>query len=271
MSNKKEKTDITIIIPIYNADEVLLTNAIKSIARQRVKPDVVNLIVGDRVDDQKLLSKISNEFLLSDPDLDIVTTTHKKSTDFAAQLNIGVKNCKTKWFIFLEQDDELSDVWVSNVIKYRETYPDVQIFLPMILDVDPTGNFLGFTNEAVWASQFSDEMGVLDNAALLRYQNFNIDGMAMLTDAYQEYGGMKESIKLSFINEFLLRFTFNSCKVMIIPKLGYKHINNREGSLFDQYKKELSMDESRWWLSLAKKEYFHVNDRNVSYEKIDKS
>ena len=82
---------------------------------------------------------------------------------------------------------------------------------------------------------------------------------------------MKESIKLSFINEFLLRFTFNSCKVMIIPKLGYKHINNREGSLFDQYKKELSMDESRWWLSLAKKEYFHVNDRNVSYEKIDKS
>ena len=107
----------------------------------------------------------------------------------------------------------------------------------------------------------------MDNAALLRYQNFNIDGMAMLTDAYKEYGGIKESIKLSFINEFLLRFTFNSCKVMVIPKLGYKHLNNREGGLFDSYKNELTQDESRWWLALAKKEYFYVNDRNITYEK----
>jgi len=267
MSNKKEKTDITVIIPIYDIDEGLLINAIKSIARQRVKPDSVMFVVGDRKDDQDLLTKIINQ----EDGLIFDIVTHKSSTDFASQLNIGVKNCKTKWFVFLEQDDELGDIWISNVIKYKEAYPNVQIFLPMILDVDPVGNFLGFTNEAVWASQFSDEMGVLDNAALLRYQNFNIDGMAMLKDAYKEYGGMKESIKLSFINEFLLRFTFKSCKVMVIPKLGYKHINNREGSLFDQYKKELSIDESRWWLSLAKKEYFHVNDRNISYEKIDKS
>jgi hypothetical protein len=114
-------------------------------------------------------------------------------------------------------------------------------------------------------------MGVLDNAALLRYQNFNMDGMAMLKEAYQEFGGLKESMKLSFISEFLLRFTFNSCKVMIIPKLGYKHLNDREGSLFNSYKKELTPDESRWWLSLAKKEYFHVNDRNILYEKTEKS
>jgi len=265
MSNNKEKNDITVIIPIYNVDEGLLINAIKSISRQRVKPDYVNFIVGANSDDQKILREVSSQF----NDLEIVTTTHKESTSFASQLNIGVKNCKTKWFVFLEQDDEMGDIWISNVIKYREAYPDTQIFLPMVLDVNVDGSFLGFTNEAVWASQFSEELGFLDNAALLRYQNFNIDGMAMLKDAYEEYGGVKESIKLSFISEFLLRFTYNSCKVMVIPKLGYKHVNNREGSLFDQYKKELSMDESRWWLSLAKKEYFHVKDRNVLYEKTE--
>jgi len=93
--------------------------------------------------------------------------------------------------------------------------------------------------------------------------------MAMLKDAYEEYGGIKKSIKLSFINEFLLRFTFNSCKVMIIPKLGYKHVNNRQGGLFDQYKREMSIDESQWWLKMAKKEYFHVNDRDILYEKSE--
>lgn len=264
MSNNKEKTDITVIIPIYNIDEGLLTNAIKSISRQRVKPDSVMFVVGQKEDQDKLNKIIDESYGLN---FDIIT--HESSSGFASQLNIGVKNCKTKWFVFLEQDDEIGDIWIKNVIKYRAAYPDTQIFLPMVLDVNPDGRFLGFTNEAVWASQFSDEMGILDNSALLRYQNFNIDGMAMLKDAYEEYGGMKESIKLSFINEFLLRFTFNSCKVMIIPKLGYKHVNNREGSLFDQYKKEMSMDESRWWLSLAKKEYFHVRDRNVLYEKTE--
>jgi len=29
------------------------------------------------------------------------------------------------------------------------------------------------------------------------------------------------------------------------------------------------MDESRWWLSLAKKECYHINDRVILYEKKD--
>ena len=261
----KNKNDITVITPLYNVDETLLNNAIKSIAMQETKPDTVMFVVGTDKD-HGVLSDLMKNY-----DLNFDVIKHDKSTDFQAQMNLGVENCKSKWFIFLEQDDELSGKWVSNVVKYREVYTDTQIFLPIILDVDPQSNFIGFTNEAVWASQFSDEMGVLDNAALLRYQNFNMDGMAMLKEAYQEFGGLKESIKLSFISEFLLRFTFNSCKVMIIPKLGYKHLNDREGSLFNSYKKELTPDESRWWLSLAKKEYFHVNDRNILYEKTEKS
>lgn len=264
MSTKNENNDVTVIVPIYKVDETLLKNAIQSVAKQTVKPDRLMFVVADGSDDHKLIESldIGKKYGLN---IDIIS--HKSETDFASQLNLGVKSCSTKWFVFLEQDDELGEKWISNVIKYREAYSDVQIFLPMILDVNPEAQFLGFTNEAVWASQFSDEMGVLDNAALLRYQNFNIDGMAMLTDAYEEYGGMKKSIKLSFINEFLLRFTFNSCKVMVIPKLGYKHLNNRVGGLFDSYTKEFTHEESEWWMALAKKEYFYTNDREVLYEK----
>jgi len=56
---------------------------------------------------------------------------------------------------------------------------------------------------------------------------------------------------------------------MVIPKLAYKHVNEREGSLWSTYKKELSLDESRWWLSLAKKECYHLDDRNILYKKKD--
>ena len=262
MSDKKTNNDITVIIPLYKADENLLKNAIESIYNQVVKPDYVMLVVGTDKD-KELAIKIHDE----NGDLNIVTINHKESNDFATQLNIGVENCTTKWFIFLEQDDELGTKWVKNVIKYREVYSDTQIFLPIVLDVNEKGEFLGFTNHPVWASQFCDEMGVLDNSTMLRYDNFNIDGMAMLKEAYLEYGGFKPSMKLTFISEFLLRFTFNACKVMVVPNLGYKHLNNREGSLFDTYKKTLTSDESRWWLALAKKEYFYTGDRKISYEK----
>ena len=35
------------------------------------------------------------------------------------------------------------------------------------------------------------------------------------------------------------------------------------------YKDELSPDEARWWLSSAKKEYFHIKDREISYNNFD--
>jgi hypothetical protein len=60
--------------------------------------------------------------------------------------------------------------------------------------------------------------------------------------------------------------SFNGVKIMTIPKLGYKHNNLREGSLFTEYQKTLDPIEGKWWFSLAKKEYFFTNDRNITYE-----
>ena len=92
--------------------------------------------------------------------------------------------------------------------------------------------------------------------------------MVMKTKSFQKLGKLKASIKLTFIYEFLLRVTFNDGKIMIIPKLGYRHSNQREGSLFIQYQTTLSQDEARFWLNLAKKEYFFKEDRRITYEPV---
>jgi hypothetical protein len=68
-----------------------------------------------------------------------------------------------------------------------------------------------------------------------------------------------------FIYEFLLRATFFSKKVMVIPKFGYKHINMRDGSLFHTYKQTIDPAEARWLLSMAKKEFYFKKDRDVTY------
>jgi hypothetical protein len=141
--------------------------------------------------------------------------------------------------------------------------------MPIVVDVDKNSQFIGFTNEAVWAQSFSDELGILDNNSLLTYQNFNIDGIVMKKSVFQEFGGFKSSIKLTFIYEFLLRMTFKSVRTMVIPKFGYKHLNLRDGSLFASYKETIDPTEARWWLSQAKKEYYFNKDRNITYQETN--
>jgi hypothetical protein len=56
---------------------------------------------------------------------------------------------------------------------------------------------------------------------------------------------------------------------MTIPKLGYKHTNMREGSLFWNYKfgQEKMLDEEvKFWVQSAKKEYFFKEDRTINFQ-----
>ena len=258
----KEISNITVLLPVHKLDnptKPLFINAVKSIETQQTLPDELLIVVSPEA--KSVVESI--DFGSIKGIVRIIENNGK--TDFSSQINYGVENCKTEWFSILELDDEMSKIWLKNVVKYRNAYPDVEMFLPIIVDVEPNGGFLDLTNQPVWAAEFCDEMGILDKDTLLRYQNFNFDGMVMKTNVFKEFGGLKPSMKLTFIYEFLLRMTYNSARVMVIPKLGYKHVNQRPESLFNDYKNTLSLDESRWWMSQAKKEYFFINDRNITY------
>ena len=112
-------------------------------------------------------------------------------------------------------------------------------------------------------------MGYLTNETLHDFQNFQTAGMVIKKSAIESFGGFKTNFKLTFVYEFLLRLTFNSVKVLTIPKIGYKHINLREGSIFWNYKYGsdiLSEDEVRFWIDSAKKEYFFKDERPLKFE-----
>lgn len=261
----ENKCDISVILPVHELNDetkVLFANAVTSVKEQIIRPDELVIVVpkGSEV------SKYIKDFDYGDFKTSVTIAENDGETDFSSQANFGVGACKSEWFSILEYDDEYAKIWFKNVIKYRNAHPNIEVFLPIIIDVDGGNNFIGLTNEAVWANSFSDELGVLDNNALLTYQNFNIDGMVFKKSIFEDFGGFKPSIKLTFIYEFLLRMTFKDVKVMVIPKFGYKHINQRVGSLFHGYKETLNPVEAKWWLSIAKKEYYHQKDRKITYD-----
>jgi hypothetical protein len=262
----KEKSNISVILPVHELNEktkLMFMNAVKSVEQQKVRPDELVIVVPKGSETAKYLKSFDYSEIK-----DIVNIIENDGeTDFSNQINLGVSKAKSEWVSFLEFDDEYANIWFKNVVEYRKAHENVGLFMPLIIDVDSNNSFIGFTNEAVWAASFSDELGVLDLNALLTYQNFNIDGIVVKKSIIEEYGGFKPSIKLTFIYEFLLRMAFKDVRIMSIPKFGYKHVNQRENSLFDNYKKTIDPVEAKWWLSQAKKEYYFEKDRKITYEK----
>lgn len=188
---------------------------------------------------------------------------------FSAQINKAVKEVKTDYFAILEYDDEFSPIWFKNVVKYIETGDDISVYLPLTEVYDyknKAAGPIGYVNEAVWASSFSEKLGYFDNECLQDYLIFNTTGGVFKTKDFIEVGGLKESIKLSFWYEFLLRAINKDKNIFVIPKIGYFHLVNRSGSLADTYATDMSTRESDFWIELARKEYLYKNDRKKTYE-----
>jgi glycosyltransferase involved in cell wall biosynthesis len=263
----EEKLTLSVILPIksslaLNFDEYF-NKAITSLKNQMVGFE--ELIIVSSNEEQLKSYLESFDF----GDLNVVKLNYDGEPNYSSQINYGVSQAKGEWISFFEFDDEYASIWFKNVLKYSKSYPEVQAFLPVVVDVDDKEVFAGFTNEAVFAANFSQEMGYLTNDILQDYQNFQSSGMVIKKSVVEEFGGFKSSIKLTFVYEFLLRMTYNSVSIMTIPRLGYKHTNMRTGSLFWNYKfsdEKMVEDEVKFWVQTAKKEYFFSNDRTIKYE-----
>ena len=262
--------DVTVILPVHDVSGKFnewFPKAIKSLEQSQSKPNKTLIVCSTKNPDvTEFMSKWEKP---SDLDNEVVSNTSEHDT-FCGQVNFGVGLVETEFFSILEFDDEYSNIWFKLFGVYSESYEDVDMFLPLVVDTDEGGQFLGFTNEALWAAGFSEDIGYLDNNTLLKYQNFQVSGMIMRKSTFDDIGGMKSSIKLTFNYEFLLRATYNDCVIMSIPKVGYKHTNQRTKSLFWDYKfdntMKLNPDEAKFWVELAKKEYFFTTDREILYE-----
>jgi hypothetical protein len=193
--------------------------------------------------------------------------SESEGSSFAELVNAAVNKIEEKWFSILEFDDTYTPIWFDNVKKYMEYMPEVSVFMPLEDITDfKNGKYIGFGNEAAWASSFSNEIGYVDNECLQNYFDFYMTGSIFNTSDWKDVGGLKPSIKVTFWYEFLLRATNKSKKVYVIPKVGYNHHLARKGSLVEFYKENIGSEETQWWFDLAKRESLFREDRNKTYE-----
>ena len=166
----------------------------------------------------------------------------------------------------MEFDDELGDTYFKNATAYIEQFPDIDVFLQLIVETNKEDKAVKITNQSVWSKNFvgeNGELGFLNVRSLNEYTDFKINGALIKKSEYQAVGGLKKNIKMTFTYEFLLRMLNNTSKIFSLPKITYKHVIDREGSLFSTYAKTMSMAERKFWFETAKKEANFFSDRPI--------
>lgn len=174
----------------------------------------------------------------------------------------GINNCDEDWVSFLKIDDKITEIWFKNVMDYINK-TDYDVFLPLTNVYKNFGDnfeFSGFENEAPLASAFSNELGFVDLESLESYYIYNLYGAVFSIPMLKSIGGIKTSMKEGYWLELMMRILYNKYSIYVIPKVGYnKYVIPSDSNM--------SEDEYKWWINLARKEYFYKEDRNIKYTK----
>lgn len=263
--------NITIIVPVHVFDETLLNRAINSI------PDKENelytlLFVGPKdicKKSEKLAKKCGIKFQ--------IVSVENDDTDIQTQINKAVFSCVTKYFTVLEFDDEFTDIYFNVMQIYVEQHPELSVILPVNEFCDTDGKMISFGNEIALDPSFSEsvdgneDLGLVGLGGLEVFMDFNCTGGLIKTEDFISVGGLKKSLKIASWYEYLMRVAYNDKKIMVIPKIGYRHMINRPGSYLENAKTEISKEEGQFLIKTAKQEYFFKDDRNKVFGENNES
>ena len=165
------------------------------------------------------------------------------STDFASQVNLAVNTVSEEYFSILEFDDQYNVKWFSMVEEYYKTNEDVSVFLPINIASSNAGGYRMFINEQVWAIGYSSELGFIDHKCLSNMDFFNLTGGVFKKSDFESVGMFSIENQPALTYDFLFKATKKGLRVYVVPKEGYKHILDREGSFTDVISKEYTQEE----------------------------
>lgn len=179
--------DITVILPIHEYNE-LVHEAIESV--KHIEFDgVVKLLVPTTSDVIDKLKEYSNE-------LTFITVSDNECKSFQHLVNKAVEAVDTEYFSILEYDDKFGKNVFKNFELYMNSGVEASLYLPLTEVVDfTTKEPIGYLNESVWASSFSEELGFADIDSTKDIPNiFNLTGGVFRKSDFVEVGGFKESM-----------------------------------------------------------------------------
>lgn len=256
--------DLTVIIPVHSVEgefDQLFAAAVNSLVKNTLKPKVIISVTNTNEN-----KKYFTDYKFPDGLSGEVQFTTKKL--FQDHINVTVKSVKTKYFTVLEFDDEFADKWFETFESYSsENVGDMFVPLTALFD-HKTKTIKQLVNQIGWAKGQVDEVGYPDFELVKGWPDFTFTGAIINTEMFRSLGGLKRNIKFTFNYEFILRMLNKGYKMFIVPRIGYRHTINRDGSLIWQYANDDSIkiksaQESEFWFEVARTECKYTKDRDI--------
>jgi hypothetical protein len=267
--------NISVVIPIHTFDKEqdtpLLKTALNSIFTDRNGYAPFNITIV-KTAESNLTEKEISDLLDNQENVKFLSFINNitENKDFQSQVNLFSITCTTEYFSILEFDDEYSDIIFKNFKEYSDSYKNVSLFLPVIIETTFDGQFQKMSSVEGLSRGVTNTIGILTHEAVTKFPSFILSGGIFKTRDFNVSGKLKSNIRLAFLYEYLMRVTHLGQVVMIIPKIGYLHKNGRPGSHLMQVNDSgITGEEVGFWFEKAKSEFYFPIDRNISYDIVD--
>ena len=258
--------ELSVIIPIHkiNKKEIeVLQKALKSLNEQSYKDFATVFVLSDKVKFNDIEEKCKKE--LKNLNFSFLTKTGK-DTNYQQMVNYGVKNISTPHFTVLEFDDKFQTYWFEEWSKWKTRLPNVDIFLPFIVNLQNEEQYAGLQNTIATAQGVMERRGYVDLDNVLKNNVLELTGGIFKTNQFIELGGLKENILHYFNYELLLRLLKYGQEIFVIPKVGVLHMNFRKNSYSEMFindSKSGKIDKKKWY-EIALQEYFFKIEREIN-------
>lgn len=182
----------SIIIPCFNRED-FIKRAILSVLTQTIS--IFELIV---IDDGSTDSSVEKIKEIDDSRLRLITLPTNKGNAFAR--NVGWKESKGDWVIYLDSDDWFENSYLERLTFSIQFNPSIKFFWSGIRFINGSNEVL---KEEFWepkeslpSTTFFDELRIGTNC-----------GIAISKTVFEELGGFNESFFASVDREFFLRIS----------------------------------------------------------------
>ena len=182
-----------------------------------------------------------------------------KNYGFAYPNNVGAKNARGKYILFLNNDTKVTSNFITELVNALENHSDVAICQSMLLkpdgEVDSSGDFVDSIGVAFSSKEKVDKIKEILSAK----------GAAMMVrkDIFEKLGGFDEKFHVSFEDVDLgWRAWISGYKVVIVPTSLVFHVGGqtikemKEEISFHGFKNQIAMKITNFETGLSLKNLF---------------
>ena len=223
-------TEITIIIPTYNAEKYIIRCLDSIIKNNKFSKLIEILIINDCSTDNTI--NLIEAFSKENPNIDINIINLNKNIGSDNAKNIGIKKSKGKYIYFMDNDDMVNPDVLLEMYNHLEKYNNNTCMC----------KFLNFDDDGIFQLNSTKDKYINIDKDMINCNIYDYPNLIMISPVAWVYLIRKDFLlkyNISFKNKMYgigdVKFThelhYYDRNFSIINKVGYYYYDNSEGTL----------------------------------------